>query len=113
MVGRGIRIGFASIMVLSQVACLAHSPSIELPISVLAFRCQFISTFGMVAILAHSRSIVLLVHVLALGDLLAVLDSFVVLFWLFFATFGLMGDLVLDLDLIGGFLSGLHQIFEL
>ena len=78
MVRRGIRIGFAS--VLSQVACLAHSPSIELPISVLAFRGQFVSTFGMVAILAHSRGIVLLVHVLALSDLLAVLDSFVVLF---------------------------------
>ena len=81
-------------------ACLAHSPSIEFPISVLAFRGQFVSTFGMVAILAHSRGIVLLVHVLALGDLLAVLDSFVVLFGLFFATLGLMGDLVLDLDLI-------------
>ena len=111
MVRRGIRIGFAS--VLSQVACLAHSLSIELLISVLTLRSQLVSTFGMVAILAHSRGIVLLVHVLALIDLLAALSSFVVLFWLFFATFGLMGDLVLDLDLIGGFLSSLHQIFEL
>ena len=67
----------AAIMVLSEVAGLADTPCVELPISVFAFGGQFVTTFGVVAILAHSRGVVLLVDVLAFGDLLAMLDPLV------------------------------------
>ena len=77
-------------MVLSEVASFAHSPCVELSISVFAFGGQLVTTFGVVAILAHSRGVILFIDVFTFCDLLAMLDPLIRLFCFVFTSFRLL-----------------------
>ena len=68
---------FQSTVIVSQVACLAHAPSIQLAICVLTSCSHLVTPLRMVTILAHARGVVLLIDMLALGDCLSMLDSLI------------------------------------
>lgn len=63
-----------AIVVIAQIACLAHSTRIEFTIRMLAQLCLLDTTLRVVAILAHATRVVMIVDVLAFRDLFAVLD---------------------------------------